>query len=120
MMCSVEKCSDPSGKTNAYVYGDKFYHGKEVEFSCRKGYTLVPSRSKRLTCQDGDWGTIPSCKGTICKCKFYCCCCHALLTAFSRRYIAIKYSIVYMLSSARQISFKIQPISEETRRADRK
>ena len=117
-MRSVEKCSDPSGKTNADVYGDKFYHGEEVEFSCRKDYTLVPSRSKRLTCQDGDWGKIPSCKGTICKYKFYCCCCHALLTALSRRYI--KYSIIYyILSSARRISFKTESISKETRRADR-
>lgn len=65
-MCFVEKCSDPSGKSNAYVNDNTFYHGKEVEFSCLKDYTLVPSSSKKLTCQDGDWkGTIPSCKGTI-------------------------------------------------------
>lgn len=106
MMRSVEKCSDPSRKTNADVYGNKFYHGKEVEFSCRKDYTLVPSSSKRLTCQDGDWGKIPSCKGTICKCKFYCCFCHALLlTVLRRRCIVMKYSIMYILSSARRIFF---------------
>lgn len=66
LMCSVEKCSDPSRKTNAYMAGNKFYHGKEVQFSCRKDYTLVPASSKKLICQDGDWrGEIPSCKGTI-------------------------------------------------------
>ena len=65
-MCFTEKCSDPSRKTNADVHGNEFYHGKEVQFSCTKDYTLVPASSKKLTCQDGDWrGTIPSCKGTI-------------------------------------------------------
>ena len=65
-MCFVEKCSDPSAKTNAHVNGDKFYNGKEVEFFCLKDYILVPSSSKKLTCLDRDWrGTIPSCKGTI-------------------------------------------------------
>ena len=65
-MCFIEKCSDPSRKTNADVHGNEFYHGKEVQFSCTKDYTLVPASSKKITCQDGDWrGTIPSCKGTV-------------------------------------------------------
>ena len=61
----LEKCSDPSGNTNAHVIGRKFYHGKEVEFVCPRDYILVPSRSRKLTCQDGKWrGTIPSCKAS--------------------------------------------------------
>ena len=64
LMYSLEKCSDPSGKTNATVVGNAFYHGQEVEFVCPKDFVLYPSRSSKLRCQDGDWrGTIPSCKG---------------------------------------------------------
>ncbi|CAB3988648.1 sushi, von Willebrand factor type A, EGF and pentraxin domain-containing 1-like [Paramuricea clavata] len=60
-----EKCSDPSGNTNANVIGKEFYHGKEVEFVCPRDSILVPARSKNLTCQDGQWrGTIPSCKAS--------------------------------------------------------
>ena len=64
VMCSSEKCSDPSGKTNAKVAGNVFFDGQEVEFVCPKDFVLYPSRSSKLRCQDGDWsGTIPSCKG---------------------------------------------------------
>ncbi|XP_046845739.1 sushi, von Willebrand factor type A, EGF and pentraxin domain-containing protein 1-like isoform X4 [Xenia sp. Carnegie-2017] len=59
----LERCSDPSGKTNAIVTGSKFYHGKTVMFTCRKTHTLVPGKNKRLTCENGEWrGTIPTCK----------------------------------------------------------
>ena len=65
VMCSSEKCSDLSGKTNANVSSKAFYDGQEVEFVCpKKDFVLYPSRSSKLRCQDGDWsGTIPSCKG---------------------------------------------------------
>ena len=67
MSVSLERCSDPSQQTNAQVIGSEFYHGKEVEFACRRYYTLVPSKSKKLRCQDGLWkgGIIPSCKGKV-------------------------------------------------------
>ncbi|CAB4020214.1 Hypothetical predicted protein, partial [Paramuricea clavata] len=59
----LEKCSDPSGNTNAKVIGKEFYHGKEVEFVCPRDSILVPASSRKLTCQNGQWrGTIPSCK----------------------------------------------------------
>jgi hypothetical protein len=65
-MFFVEKCSDPSGNTNANVIGKKFYHGTEVEFVCPRDSILVPASSRKLTCQDGQWrGTIPSCKGSM-------------------------------------------------------
>ncbi|XP_028394556.1 sushi, von Willebrand factor type A, EGF and pentraxin domain-containing protein 1-like [Dendronephthya gigantea] len=61
----LEKCSDPSGNTNARVIGEEFYHGKEVEFVCPRDSILVPSRPRKLTCQNGEWrGTIPSCKAS--------------------------------------------------------
>lgn len=64
VMCSLEKCLDPSEKTNATVVGKGFYHGQEVEFICLKDSVLYPSRSRKLRCQDGNWrGEIPSCKG---------------------------------------------------------
>ena len=63
--CSLEKCSDPLGKTNANVIGDQFYHGKEVEFACPGDAVLHPSSSRKLRCRDGDWeGVIPSCQGS--------------------------------------------------------
>ena len=66
-MYSLEKCSDPSKKTNAKMTGgdNAFYDGQEVEFECsKKDFVLYPLRSSKLLCQDGDWrGTIPSCKG---------------------------------------------------------
>ncbi|XP_046845736.1 sushi, von Willebrand factor type A, EGF and pentraxin domain-containing protein 1-like isoform X2 [Xenia sp. Carnegie-2017] len=59
----LERCSDPSGKTNAIVTGSKFYHGKTVMFTCRKTHMLVPGKNKRLTCENGEWrGIIPTCK----------------------------------------------------------
>ena len=66
MVFSLEKCSDPSGNTNARVIGNKFYHGEEVEFVCPRDHILVPSRSSKLTCNDGTWGgPIPLCKGEM-------------------------------------------------------
>ncbi|CAB3993731.1 Hypothetical predicted protein [Paramuricea clavata] len=60
-----EKCTDPSGNTNANVIGKEFYHGKEVEFVCPRDSILVPASSRNLRCQDGQWrGTIPSCKAS--------------------------------------------------------
>ena len=65
VICSSEKCSDPSAKTNAMVVGNAFFDGQELEFVCsKKDFVLYPPRSSKLRCQDGDWsGTIPSCKG---------------------------------------------------------
>ncbi|CAB4020153.1 Hypothetical predicted protein [Paramuricea clavata] len=60
-----EKCSDPSKGTNARVIGNKFYHGKEVEFICTEDDTLIPESSRKLACENGKWnGSLPSCKAS--------------------------------------------------------
>ena len=58
------KCSDPSRSTNARIIGSEFYHGRQVEFVCPRDSSLVPEKSRKLTCLDGRWdGVIPVCKG---------------------------------------------------------
>jgi len=63
MFCYLANCKDPGVPEKGARTGNNFEHGQSVTFLCKKGYTLIGSKS--ADCRNGVWSSsLPQCKLT--------------------------------------------------------